>query len=462
VLDLIVERTRADLAGRRSGTPLTTLIRNATPSDRSFHAALRRGHTGFILECKRSSPSEGEIRPGFDLNEVADAYAPVADAVSVLTNGPFFKGSRDDLRTIRGLVPCPVLCKDFVVDPYQVFEARVAGADAVLLMLSVLDDATFEECRAAATDAGIETLTEVHSDDELDRALRLDAPVIGINNRDLRTLAVDLGVTRRLAPRIPADRLVVCESGIRNHEDVRALRPQVDAFLVGTSLMRERDLSGAVRRLVHGMTKVCGITRTEDALAAWSAGATHGGLIFASESPRAVDVERAGRLRDTAPLQWVGVFVNEAPERIGELATRLRLTAVQLHGEETPEIVRSVKALVPEKCEVWKAVRVRDSIPAVGGFNEDRLLLDTWSADTRGGTGKAFDWSLLDGRPDLDRIILSGGLTPSNAAAAEATGVGGLDVNSGVETKPGIKDAKLVAAFLAARRGVGRRRENPQ
>jgi indole-3-glycerol phosphate synthase/phosphoribosylanthranilate isomerase len=211
------------------------------------------------------------------------------------------------------------------------------------------------------------------------------------------------------------------------------------------------------------MTKVCGITRTEDALGAWSAGATHGGLIFASESPRTVDVERARRLRDTAPpsLQWVGVFVSEAPERIGELATRLRLAAVQLHGEETPETVQSVKALVPEKCEVWKAVRVRDSIPAVGGFNEDRLLLDTWSADTRGGTGETFDWSLLDGRPDLDRIILSGGLTPSNAAAAEATGVGGLDVNSGVETKPGIKDAKLVAAFLAARRGVGRRRENP-
>ncbi len=460
MLDRIVEQTRQDLARRRSVTPLPTLIQETTPSNRSLSAALSQAHPGFILECKRSSPSGGEIRPALDLTEVAHAYAPVADAVSVLTNAPFFNGSHDDLRTVRALVDCPLLCKDFVVDPYQVFEARVAGADAVLLMLSVLDDASFAECRAAADEAGIETLTEVHSEDELERALTLEAPVIGINNRDLRTLAVDRDVTKRLAPRVPADRIVVCESGIRNHEDVRELRPLVDAFLVGTALMKERDLAGAVRRLVYGTTKVCGLTRAEDALAAWKAGATHGGLIFANESPRTVVVEQAARLRDTVPLRWVGVFVNETPARIGELVRRLGLDAVQLHGEETPEVVRAIKALVPTSCEVWKAVRVRDGIPSAGEFGEDRLLLDAWSAKTRGGTGNTFDWSLLRGRQDLDRVILSGGLTPDNAGAAEATGAGALDVNSGVEDEPGIKNAGLIAAFFKARRGAGRRRKD--
>lgn len=456
-LERILARTREDLAQRMREAPVSRFGR-PTPSDRNFAAALRRPRTGFILECKQASPSEGLIRPDYDPAAIAADYAPFADVVSVLTDGPFFQGSLAHLAAVRDVVAAPVLRKDFVVDPYQVVEARAHGADAVLLMLSVLDDAGYRDCAAAAREVGIGTLTEVHSSDELDRALALDAPVIGINNRDLTTLRVDLDTTRRLAPRVPADRVLVCESGIRSHHDVRQLRDSVDAFLVGTALMREVNLGAAVRRVVHGITKVCGLTRPEDAHGAWAAGATHGGIIFAAESPRQVTMERAAVLVGSAPLQWVGVFVNTPPAQVVDVATRLDLSAVQLHGEEPAAEAAALRAHLNPRCEVWKAVRVKGTIPRVEDTGADRMVLDSFDSARRGGTGQQFDWSRLAGHPDLDRIVLSGGLNPQLAAAADAVGTWGVDVNSGVESSPGIKKADLVRAFLANRRGHGRRR----
>ncbi len=457
VLERILARTRADLALRKREVPLGRLLTLGAPGRRSLSAALRRPRTGFILECKRASPSEGTIREAYDPAAIAAAYAEHADAVSVLTDQPFFHGSLDHLDQVREAVTLPVLRKDFVVDPYQVAEAAAHGADAVLLMLSVLDDAEYRDCAAAAGDVGVEALTEVHTDAELDRALALGAGSIGINNRDLRTLRVDLETTRRLAPRVPAGRVVVCESGVHRHADVLALAPLVDAFLVGTALMREADVGAGVRRLIYGVTKVCGLTRAEDARAAWQAGALYGGLIFAPESPRRVDRERAGALVGAAPLRWVGVFVNQPAADVAALARDLGLAAVQLHGDETPQKVAALRSLLPPRCEVWKAVRVRDRIPALGDTGADRMVLDTWRAGQRGGTGERFDWRLLAGNPDRDNILLGGGLTPAVAAEAGLVGAWGLDVNSGVETAPGIKSAERIHAFLAARRGPGRR-----
>jgi indole-3-glycerol phosphate synthase/phosphoribosylanthranilate isomerase len=234
----------------------------------------------------------------------------------------------------------------------------------------------------------------------------------------------------------------------------------VDAFLVGTSLMKAADLPRAVRRLVFGITKVCGLTRPEDARAAWDAGATHGGMIFAAESKRRVEEGQAPAIRQAAPLQWVGVFVNESPPRVAELATRLGLSAVQLHGEESAGQVAALRRLLPPGVEIWKAVRVRDRIPPLGETGADRLLLDTWQDGARGGTGTRFDWSLLEGCPDRDTAILGGGLLAELVTEAERLGVHGLDVNSGVETRPGIKDPDRLAAFFAARRGTGRTRGN--
>jgi len=459
-LERILARTRADVAARKAATPLERLREQCRPSDRDFAAALRRPRTGFILECKRASPSEGVIRDRYDPVAIATDYAPHADAISVLCDRPFFQGGHDHLRAVREAVAVPVLCKDFVVDPWQVWEARAAGADAVLLMLSVLDREGWARCAGAAAAAGIAILTEVHTDRELDLALALGAEVIGVNNRDLASLQVDLDTTRRLAPRVGNDRVVVCESGIRSHAEVRALAPTVDAFLVGTTLMRSPDVPAAVRRLVYGMTKVCGLTRPQDALAAWDAGATHGGVIFVEGSPRAVDPAQARAVLATAPLQGVGVFANAAPRQVASLAAELGLAAVQLHGEETPADVAALRQQLPNGTEIWKAFRVRDALPDWAPFGADRVLLDTWHPTLRGGTGGGFDWSLVARAPDPDRIILAGGLTPERVADAEALGVGGLDVNSGVEDAPGMKSHAKLAAFFAARRGSGRERDS--
>ena len=456
VLERIVARTREDVARRKQERSLQALLREVEPSTRSLSHALCRGRTGFILECKRASPSEGTIRDAYDPATIARSYAEHADAISVLTDEPWFAGSLAHLQAVSEAVNLPVLRKDFIVDPWQVFEARVHGADAVLLMLSVIDDATWLECSQAAAEAGLETLTEVHSRDELDRALALGARVIGINNRDLATLRVDLAVTRALAPLVPPDITLVAESGIGSHADVSSLRDQVDAFLVGTTLMRERDIPAAARRLIYGETKVCGLTRAEDARAAWRAGATMGGLIFAPESPRAVTRSQAGKIVESAPLRWTGVFVNAPAEVVVDTARDLGLSAVQLHGEESPTDISEVRRALPAGIEIWKAVRIRDRIPTVEETGGDRVVLDTWRGDRRGGTGERFDWSLLAGYPDKPRALLSGGLTAEVAASAEATGCWGLDVNSGVEERPGIKSARRLEDFFLARRGAGR------
>lgn len=455
-IDAILEAKRAELAERLRRRPLASFRAEVSPSDRDFAAALRQPHPGFILEVKPRSPSEGRLREAHDLDPVLAAYGRHASAVSVLADGPHFGGSLELLGAVRTRLGQPVLCKDFVLDPYQVYEARRHGADAVLLMLSVLDDATYAACAEAAARLRMGVLTEVHTETELRRAAALGAAVIGVNNRDLRTLRVSLDVTERLAPLAPPDALLVAESGVRSPEDVGRLSGLVDGFLVGTTIMKSPDPDRATRELVYGRTKICGLTREADARAAAEAGATHGGLVFAPESPRAVAGARAAVLARAADLGWVGVFVNEEPDRVAARAAAAGLAAVQLHGDETPEEVERVRSAVPNECEVWKAVRVRDTIPHWRDTGADRVLLDAFAPDRRGGTGRRFDWSLLADLADRDRYALSGGLDPDNVARGARLGLGLVDVSSGVEQAPGRKDAELVRRFLRARRGLRR------
>jgi indole-3-glycerol phosphate synthase/phosphoribosylanthranilate isomerase len=452
VLAGILEQRRSAVAERRARFPLAAVERQVTGTTRSLAAALSRPGLRFILEIKRASPSTGVMRSSFDPGEIAEAYEGVADAISVLTEPDFFHGSIDHLGLVRRRSMGPVLCKDFVLEPYQVVEARAAGADAILLMLSVLDDAGYRDCAAAARQLGMDVLTEVHDEPDLDRALVLDARIIGVNNRDLRTLAIDLATTERLAPRIPPDRIVVSESGIRSRADVDRLSPCARAFLVGSEIMRSENVAQAARKLVYGRVKVCGLTRPEDAGAAWRAGAAFGGLVFSSESRRVVDEEQAARVSQAAPLAWVGVFVNPDAIRVAELAHRFRLSAVQLHGDETPAFVSQLRGMLPTPCEIWKAVRVRDRIPPLAETGADRLVLDSYHPSERGGSGQCFDWGLLQDLPERSRIVLAGGLTPENARRAQSLGCGALDVSSGVESAPGIKDEGRLGSFFDALR----------
>lgn len=453
VLDTILERKKIDLAARMRTLPGEELIKRARPTRRSFAGALAQPGRSFILEIKKSSPSLGLIRGDFDVPAIVNEYEAFADAISVITDAPFFGGSHENLSLARSVTEKPLLCKDFIISPYQVYEARCFGADAVLLMLSALSDAMYKECAEAAARLSMDVLTEVHDETELRRALALDAGIIGINNRDLKTLRVDLATTERLAPRIPADKLVVCESGITGRRGLMRLEKHADAFLVGSSLMAEENLGRAVRELVCGRVKICGLTSPGDAQAAYGSGAIYGGLIFAPESPRAVSQAAAMEITKAAPLAFVGVFVNSPAREVAETAKELSLSAVQLHGDEDARDITGLRSLLPEKCEIWKAVRVENSLPDIGEYPCDRLLLDAFDKTARGGTGKTFDWKLLENYRHKDRLILAGGIRPDNAATAAAEGCYAIDVSSGVEEAPGRKNPEHIAALFAALRG---------
>jgi indole-3-glycerol phosphate synthase/phosphoribosylanthranilate isomerase len=449
-LETILRQKKEDLLGRTSTRPLSSFRSSLGPSQRSLPQALAQPHTGFILECKRSSPSRGRIRKGFDPAAIATTYAPFADAISVLTDARFFDGDPEYLRVVSDAAELPVLCKDFVLDPYQVYEARMYGADAILLMLSVLDDRAYRACADAARGLEMDVLTEVHDRPELERAIDLDAEIIGINNRDLKTLEVDLRTTEALASAVPDDRIVVSESGISTHRDVLEHRERVDAFLVGSALMERADLATAVRELVFGPVKVCGLTSPDDARLAFEHGAAYGGLIFAEKSPRCVGVRDAIQIADAAPLRFVGVFVDAPVKTVAGCARELGLAAVQLHGDEGDDYIDALRRELPAETAVWQVRHVRENTLESTESKADSTLLDTFDPDRRGGTGRSFDWSMLEHEPD---IILSGGLNPSNARRADEIGARLLDVNSGVESEPGVKDPHKLQAFFQALRG---------
>jgi indole-3-glycerol phosphate synthase len=259
ILAEICAEKRAHVARAKAALPEAALLATVAeaPPFRPFAAALERhlseGRYGLIAEIKKASPSAGLIRGDFDPPALARAYAAGgASCLSVLTDGPYFQGSGHDLVAARHAVALPVLRKDFIIDPYQILESRHIGADCVLLIMAALSDPLASELAAAAAELGLDVLAEVHDGAELDRALRLGVRMIGINNRNLKTLQTDLATTERLAPEVPADRIVVAESGIRRPEDLdRLAAAGARCFLVGETLMREPDVAAATRRLLR-------------------------------------------------------------------------------------------------------------------------------------------------------------------------------------------------------------------
>jgi len=258
ILDDILTRTRADLEARKKARPIEELdlaISRMEMGPRSLAEALRRpGEITCIAEFKRRSPSAGWISENASLTQTVAAYAAGgARALSVLTDAPFFGGALADLELARASCPLPVLRKDFIVDRYQIAEARAARADAVLLIVAALDDSTLAQLLNFARSLKMSVLVETHDEAEVARAVAAGADIIGINNRDLRTFTVDRELASRLRPSIPADRIVVAESGIRNNADVARLRDDgVDAILVGETLMRAPDPAAALRGLLGG------------------------------------------------------------------------------------------------------------------------------------------------------------------------------------------------------------------
>ncbi len=456
VLEEMVRAKWIEVRERKQKKPLESFRSKLSPSNRSLIGVLRKAPTGFILECKRASPSRGLLRVDFDPVEIAALYEKSADAVSVLCDRAYFGGDLAHLEQVSRSVTCPVMCKDFVVDPYQVFEARYYGADAILLMLSVLDGKTLSACLEACRLLGMDALVEIHDERELNSALEHEVTLLGINNRNLKTMQVDLHTTEKLAPLVPHSMVLISESGICNHNDVERLRDLVDGFLVGSALMQRTDLDKAVRELVYGRVKVCGLTKSEDVQRAYQAGACWGGLIFAEQSLRKIGSKKAEKLRNAADLHFAGVFVNPDLNAVVRMAKQLELHAVQIHGESPDDWMCRLRDKLPDSCQLWKAVQVADWVPLNTAEHVDRLVLDTQVRGLYGGSGKSFDWDLLKNYPQTSEIVLAGGIGVENAARAKKIGAWALDVNSGIEAEPGVKNERRMRELFSALRGQGR------
>ena len=482
ILDKIVEATKIRVAQEKE-VEMPEAVKAAAlalPSDTGFpfEAALRQQDFNFICEVKKASPSKGIIAEHFPYLDIAKEYEVAgAAAISVLTEPDFFKGDKKYLQEIASTVKIPVLRKDFIIDEYQIYQAKVWGASAILLICACLDVPTLTKFRELADSLGLSSLVEAHDEHEVQMAIDCGARIIGVNNRNLKDFTVDVQNSVRLRNLVQDDLIFVSESGLETPEDIQVLRDNnIGVALMGETFMRSPNKVEKLAYL-YGPTyytpkvKMCGISKVETIPAVVDAKPDYMGLVFAP-SKRQVTVEQAKTLveelykqnvvgnnseaeqtepvtsLDTASsetIKTVGVFVNETIENLLKIAEEVKLDVIQLHGDEDESFIQSLKE--QSNVEVWKAVQVRSAADAEKWIDSsaDMLLFDAYHKDERGGTGEVFDWSSLD---EFERpFMLAGGIDSTNVARAIRTvRPYGIDISSGIETE-GVKDNEKMKAF---------------
>ena len=475
ILDTIVEATKIRVAQEKQveSPESVKAAALALPSDTGFpfEAALRQQDFNFICEVKKASPSKGIIAEHFPYLDIAKEYEVAgAAAISVLTEPDFFKGDKKYLQEIANTVKIPVLRKDFIIDEYQIYQAKVWGASAILLICACLDVPTLTKFRELADSLGLSSLVEAHDENEVQMAIDCGARIIGVNNRNLKDFTVDVQNSVRLRNLVQDDVIFVSESGLETPEDIQVLRDNnIGVALMGETFMRSPNKVEKLAYL-YGPTyytpkvKMCGISKIETISAVVEAKPDYMGLVFAP-SKRQVTVEQAEILveelhkqcinhYDTKVVKTVGVFVNETLDNLVRIADTANLDAVQLHGDEDEAFIQSLKERT--NVEIWKAVQIRSAADAEAWIDSsaDMLLFDAYHKDERGGTGEVFDWSSLDAfeRP----FMLAGGIDSTNVARAIRTvRPYGIDISSGIETN-GVKDDKKITAFTKIVKSIGR------
>jgi Indole-3-glycerol phosphate synthase len=483
-LDRIVQQTREDLIQRKQAIPLADLIQRAMeqPQPRNLLKAFEpRGEVHLIAEVKRASPSKGLLAPDLDPVATAQTYeANGAAVISVLTEPHFFLGSLEFLAAIKEAVTIPVLRKDFIIDEYQIYEARAWGADALLLICAILDDERLHRLLTLTHELHMNALVEVHNEQEAARAVAAGARVIGVNSRDLATFKINPYLIREIRQAIPADCVIVTESGLHTAADVRRLaRYDVQAMLVGESLVISHDIPGQIQMLLHNanattQVKICGLSDTATLDTAVTAGTDMLGFIFYPPSHRYIEPQQLKALlaasqsygtaqqaageydeqvikkdlqrRAQVRPDLVGVFVNAEADFINDVAEQVGLHYVQLHGNETPEFCQRIKRPVIKALSVTSEADLAQlsDYAAVTW----RLLIDT-PAQEWGGTGRTSDWQLARQAAQQQKILLAGGLNSDNVVQAlQTVHPWGLDVSSGVETNKQ-KDPEKIRTFLS-------------
>lgn len=473
ILDTIVEATKIRVAQEKQveSPEAVKAAALALPSDTGFpfEAALRQQDFNFICEVKKASPSKGIIAEHFPYLDIAKEYEMAgAAAISVLTEPDFFKGDKKYLQEIASTVKIPVLRKDFIIDEYQIYQAKVWGASAILLICACLDVPMLTKFRELADSLGLASLVEAHDEKEVQMAIDCGARIIGVNNRNLKDFTVDVQNSVRLRNLVQDDVIFVSESGLETPEDIQVLRDNnIGVALMGETFMRSPNKVEKLAYL-YGPTyytpkvKMCGISKVETIPAVVEAKPDYMGLVFAP-SKRQVTVDQAKILveelhrgyakkygSDTEhdkndTIKTVGVFVNETVDNLVTIANEANLDAVQLHGDEDETFIQSLKERT--NVEVWKAVQIRSAADVEEWIDSsaDMLLFDAYHKHERGGTGEVFDWSSLDAfeRP----FMLAGGIDSTNVARAIRTvRPYGIDISSGIETN-GLKDDEKMKAF---------------
>ncbi|MDU2209150.1 MAG: bifunctional indole-3-glycerol-phosphate synthase TrpC/phosphoribosylanthranilate isomerase TrpF [Veillonella sp.] len=482
ILDKIVEATKIRVAQEKQveSPEAVKAAALALPSDTGFpfEAALRQQDFNFICEVKKASPSKGIIAEHFPYLDIAKEYEVAgAAAISVLTEPDFFKGDKKYLQEIASTVKIPVLRKDFIIDEYQIYQAKVWGASAILLICACLDVPTLTKFRELADSLGLSSLVEAHDEKEVQMAIDCGARIIGVNNRNLKDFTVDVQNSVRLRNLVQDDVIFVSESGLETPEDIQVLRDNnIGVALMGETFMRSPNKVEKLAYL-YGSTyytpkvKMCGISKVETIPAVVEAKPNYMGLVFAP-SKRQVTVDQAKTLveelhkgcakkygSDTEPdkndtIKTVGVFVNETVDNLVTIANEANLDTVQLHGDEDETFIQSLKERT--NVEVWKAVQIRSAADVEEWIDSsaDMLLFDAYHKDERGGTGEVFDWSSLD---EFERpFMLAGGIDSTNVARAIRTvRPYGIDTSSGIETN-GVKDDEKITAFTKIVKNIGR------